>query len=603
MDRDRAKETGQQKQTQKMIGHILMDAGLINREQLKQALQKQSVTGKRIGSILVENGLVSEENMMGALSRQLGFPSVDIRKTVISDELLKIFPADFLMKYQIVPIEKSENTLRIAMTNPLDRSTINDVEFMTGNSIEPMIASSSGIEGFLKKKIGGGEDIYGIRETHSPDRVEVLEEDAALPDTLKLKSMAESPAVIRMVGKILSEAIRTGAGSIHIKPRQNDALIRFRIDGLLRNMNTVQADTYPAIIARLKLTARMEISVCKRPQSGNVTLKIGSHVADLRLSTVPTVYGEKMVIRIMEKIQKLRNLESLGMHPKDLSLYYSLLSRPHGIVLIAGPVGSGTSTTLYTTLRYLRSDENNIMTVEDPVEYHVPGINQMQINPRENITFVSGLRAALHQDPDIIMISELRDSETAHLIFQSSLRGHMVLSALYCGQAVSALTHLVSFGITPHMAASAIGGIVAQRLVRRNCAHCLERYVPEPRILASLNIDVMEVSKMHFYHGRGCEKCGETGYAGQIGIFEILNVDHSLKELILSQASEGEIFMQARKKGMTTMEENGLYLALNKITTLDEIVRVVPPDLIGTPRKEGWEKQIISAFDDALYIL
>ncbi len=603
MDREWAKEAGQQKQTRKKIGHILMDAGLINREQLKQSLQKQSVTGKRIGSILVESGLVSEENMMGALSRQLGVPSVDIRKIQISDDLLKIFPPDFLMKYQIVPIEKSENALRIAMTNPLDLSTINDVEFMTGNSVEPMIASSSGIEGFLKKKIAGQEDVFGLKEAHPPDRIEVLEEDAVRTDTLKLKNTAESPAVIRIISKILSDAIRSGAGSIHIKPRQNDALIRFRIDGLLRNINTIQADTYPAIIARLKLTARMDIAVFKRPQSGSVTLKIGDHVVDLRLSTVPTVYGEKMVIRMMEKIQKLRNLESLGMHPKDLSLYYSLLSRPNGIVLIAGPVGSGTSTTLYTTLRYLRSEENNIMTIEDPVEYYVPGINQMQVNPRENITFVSGLRAALQQDPDIIMISEIRDSETAHLMFQSSLRGHMVLSSLYCSQAVSALTHLVSFGINPHIAASAIGGIVGQRLVRRNCPHCLERYVPEPRVLAGLNIDVMEVSKMHFYHGRGCEKCGETGYAGQIGIFEILNVDHFLKELILRQAPEGEIFMQARKKGMTTMEENGLYLTLNKITTLEEIVRVVPPDMISMPRKDGWEKQIISAFDDALYIL
>ncbi|MDM8539024.1 GspE/PulE family protein [Desulfobacterales bacterium HSG17] len=360
---------------------------------------------------------------------------------------------------------------------------------------------------------------------------------------------------------------------------------------------------YPAILARLKNIARMDISLTLRSQNGGVRLKVDERIVDLRLSTLPTLHGEKVVIRIMEKNQKMRNLENLGMHPKDLSNYYSLISRPRNIILIAGPTGCGASTTLYTTLRYLRSEEMNIVTIEDPVEYEIPGINQVQINPDENIFYGSGLRSILNQDPDIIMVSEIRDSETAHLIFKSSLRGHMILSAIYTNNAVSALTHIMNFGIKYNMAASAIEGVVAQRLVRRNCPHCLEKYIPEPRVMVGLNIDVMEVSKRGFYHGRGCKQCGGTGYSGQIGIFEILNIDHTIKDLILKQASAREIYIAARNKGMTTMEENGLYLALNKITTLEEILRVVPHEDIETRRKGAWEKQIISMFDDAIYIL
>jgi type IV pilus assembly protein PilB len=593
-------ETGQRREKKK-IGDILLDAGLINPEQLKQALQKQSVTGKRIGNILVEMGAVSEENMVGALSKQLGFPSVDLKKLKASEALLKLFPPAFLLKHQIAPVGKEGKRLKIAMSNPLDRSTLNDIEFMTGSPVDPVVASSSAMEFFLKNHVEK-EPVKLTKET-SAERVEILEEETEKTDVLKLKNAAESDAVIRTVNRILAEAIRSNTASIHIKPRQNDALIRFRIDGMVRNISTISLDRFPAVVARLKMIGRMDIAVDRRPQNGSARLKIGEREVELSLSSLPTVYGEKIVIRIMEKIQDIRSLENLGMHPKDLSHYYALLSRPHGIILYVGPVGSGNTTTMYTTLRYLRSDENSIVTIEDPVEFHIPGINQVQVDPRENITFLSGLRSVLFQDPDIIMVSEIRDSETAELVFQSSLRGHMVLTSFYSNQAVSALTFLLDLGITPHMLATAVGGVVSQRLVRRNCTHCLEKYIPEPRVLAGLKIDVMEISKMRFYHGRGCPKCSGTGYNGQIGIFEILTVDPMIKERILHRASEGEILDAARKKGMTTMEENGLYLVLNKITTLEEILRTVPPEVIHTQREEDWEKQIISAFDDALYIL
>ncbi|QTA80327.1 Putative type II secretion system protein [Desulfonema limicola] len=584
------------------IGDILINAGLVNQDQMKEALQNQVISGKRIGTILVEMGFLSEENMVGALSKQLGFPSIDLKKISITDELLNILPKNFLVKNQVVPVEKDGDKVKIAMVNPLDRSTINDIEFMVGSAVYPLVVSSSAMQHFLKSRVAEDENMK-IRDTVSADKIEVVEKEIVKIDLIRLKKAYESSPIIRIVNKFLGDAIKSGTTSIHIKPRQNDILVRYRIDGLLRNMTTLPAQAYPAILARLKSMARMDISVSLRSQNGGVRLKIDERFFDLRLSTLPTLHGEKVVIRIMEKNQKMRSLENLGMHPKDLSNYYSLISRPRNIILIAGPTGCGASTTLYTTLRYLRSEETNIVTIEDPVEYEIPGINQVQVNPDENISFGSGLRSILNQDPDIIMVSEIRDPETAHLIFKSSLRGHMILSAIYTNNAVSALTHLMNFGIQYNMAATAIEGVVAQRLVRRNCPHCLEKYIPEPRVMVGLNIDVMEVSKMRFYHGRGCRQCSGTGYSGQIGIFEILNIDHTIKDLILKQASAREIYIAARNKGMTTMEENGLYLALNKITTLEEILRVVPHEDIETRRKGAWEKQIISMFDDAIYIL
>lgn len=583
----------------KRIGDILLEAGLITREQMKSALQKQSVTGGRIGNIMVEMKFLSEENMVGALSKQLGIPSIDLKKASVSEDMLKLLPEHFLIKNQVVPVKREGNTLKVAMANPLDQSTVSDIEFMIGGSVVPLVTTPSAVDRFLKRKIkkpeagGAGAD----------ERMEVVEDEERKVDTLKLQSSAESPAIVRSINKLLIDAIRSGATNVHITPRQNDVLVRYRLDGILRNTTSFPAQAYPAILARLKGIAHMDIGVSRRPQNGGVSVRVGDMEADLRISILPTFTGEKAVIRVVGKNQKMRNLENLGMHPKDLSTFYSLLSRPQGMVLVVGPAGSGTSTTLYTSLRYLRSEENNIITIEDPIEFQIPGTNQIQVNSREGLSFTVGLRSILHQDPDVVMISEIRDSETARLMFQSAMMGHLVLSSMYTNNVVSTITHLMNFDIKPHMAASSIAGVVAQRLVRRNCPHCLERYVPEPKILAGLNIDVMEVSKMNFYRGSGCLKCNNTGYLGQIGIFEILSIDYILKEIILKRASEREIFTAARQRGMTTMEENGLYLVLNKITTLEEILRVIPSDEISTQRKGAWEKKIISLFDEAIYLL
>ncbi|GBC60391.1 type II secretion system protein GspE [Desulfonema ishimotonii] len=592
---EKIKKTAQRSGEHKRIGDILLEAGLITADQMKAALREQAVSGKRLGSVLIRLGFISEENMVGALSRQLGFPSVDLKKVTLSHEMAGMLPPDFIIRHQLVPVGWADNTLKVAMVNPLDRSAIGDIEFMIGTAVQPLVTSMSAMEQFLDK----------MRKDHpslsaTPDGVETgSPSEGRAPDS---QEPAEA-AANRIISKVLTDAVRSGATYVHVKPRQRDVMVRYRIDGVLQTAITFPAETWASFLERFKAMARMDIALTRHVQSGTATVRIGDRPANLMISVLPTLNGEKLVIRILGKGQKMRNPESLGMHPKDLSSYYALLARPSGILMVVGPSGSGTSTTLYTSLRFLRSEEKNIVTIEDPVEYEIPGINQVRVSVREGISFSAGLRSLVHQDPDVVMVSEIQDAETASLVFQAALRGRLMLSSLHINNAVSALAYLMTLDVRRHIVASSIAGIVAQRLVRRNCPHCLEKYIPEPRVLAGLNIDAMEVAKMHFFRGRGCVHCNHTGYSGQIGIYEILTVDHIIRELILRRASEREIFMAVRGKGMTTMEENGLYLVLNRITTLEEIVRVIPPDEIATRRKGAWEKYILSLFDDAIYLL
>jgi type IV pilus assembly protein PilB len=582
----------------KKIGDILVDAGLITKDQMMKALQRQSMTGERLGKLLVDLKFLSEENLVGALSKQLGIPSVDMNKISVPDELMALLPLNFLMKHQVVPVEREGSTLKIAMTNPLDRAVISDIEFMFGGAVLPLVATSSSIENFLSARESSIEKELGTYEG-----IEFIEEQEEAVDVLHLKNAAKAPAIIRLVNQLLIEAIQTGTESIHIQPRQNDVLVLRRVDGQLRNMTTFQIQAYPAVLARLKIMGKMDVSAAFRPQNGSARVKVSERKVDVHISTLPTLNGEKAVLQLMEKKEKIRSMENLGMHPKDLSAFYSILSRLYGVVLVVGPLGNGISTTLYTTLRYLRTEELNIVTIEDPVEYQIPGINQVQANPKEGLDLMGGIRSLLHQDPNIIMVSEIRDSNMAQFVFQSSLRGYMILSSLYANNIVSAITYLTHSDIKSHLISASLSGLVAQRLVRRNCPHCLEKYTPEPRVLAGMSIDVMEISKMNFFRGKGCKKCEGTGYLGQIGIFEVLEIDYAMRELILRQASEREIFKAAREKGMTTMEEYGLYLVVNKITTLEEVLRSIPSDETITRRRDNWERRIISKFDDAIYVL
>ncbi len=580
------------------IGYILLAAGLVDRKQMENALRRQAVSGGRLGDILIEMGALSEENLARALSKQLGLPFVDLEKTSVPEDLMGLLSANFLLKHRVIPIRREGNIIKVAMANPLDHSTINDVEFITGGSVQPMVTTPSAVENFLKSRFLKTIDEQETPKENPPAEppVEITEEKDTDVTTRRIKNAAEAQSVVKTVNKILFDAIKAGAANIHIEPKQKDMFVRYRIDGVLRNTATLPAQAHPVIISRLKMIAGMNVSASSCSQEGRAEIKLGGREIELLTSTVPTLYGEKMVIKIRDNNRKLRSLEDLDMISRNFDRYRLLLSRPHGVILVAGPSRSGKSATLYASLASVYSEAVNVITLEESVKYRVPGINQVQVNEESGLGFAAGLSAILRQDPDVIMVGKLRDRETAEIACLSSLRGQRVLSAVYARNAVSAITWLMNIDIKPYLVASALTGVIAKRLIRRSCQHCLENYVPDRGVLAAFNIGESEPAD-RFYRGKGCQNCGNGGYSGQIAIYEILTVDDTLRELILRRAPEREMWIAARKAGMATLEENGLYLALKKLTTLEELLRVISADDITSKKKENWDEKIITMFE------
>jgi type IV pilus assembly protein PilB len=564
------------------IGDHLFAAGLITAEQLAAALERQATTREKLGRVLVSLGFLTEDQVAQGLAEQLGL-ALYRPEAPPSSELLTLLPRTVMEDRQIVPVSLEKNVLTLAMADPLDFTTIKDVQFLTGVSVKPLVATPSTVEGILRGNIAPPQN--NVREAlrniqPSAEQIEVVdgsEEDKE--DILKLRQAGEAAPVISLVNTLLSEAVKADSSDIHIEPRGRDALVRFRIDGLLRDMTVLQPALYPPVVSRLKIMGKMDISVRLRPQDGSTKIRMGDREIDLRISTLPTVYGEKMVIRILDKSRQAISLKDLGMLPSDLTTLRSFLSRPQGMILVTGPTGSGKTTTLYAALQQVRSEAVNIITVEDPVEYLIPGINQVRVNERAGITFASGLRSILRQDPNIIMVGEIRDRETAEIAFQSSLTGHLVLSTLHTNNAVAAITRLTDIGVEPYLVASSVIGILAQRLIRRNCPWCLAPYTPDGTVLSDLNIEPSN-NQIRFHRGMGCEKCLNAGYRGRVGIYEILKIDDAVRDLIVGRATERRILRQARQAGMSTMEEDGLYKSVRKITTPEEILRVLPPEEI-----------------------
>lgn len=566
----------------KKIGDILLAAGLISEKQLSEALDIQKKTGNRLGKILVDLEFLTDEKLSQVLSEQLNIPTINLSETQIDSGIMSLLPKKFLEERLVMPVRLENNSLQLAMVDPLDYVTIKDTQFLTGKSVKPLITTSSAFDRFLKDNTGESTDMRQALESIRPtDNIEIMDSTVEEEeDILMLRKAGEAAPIISMVNMILSEAVKAEASDIHIEPRQKDLLVRYRIDGLLRDMTTLPAYVHMSIISRIKIMAKMDISIRRRPQDGGTKIKMGNKEIDLRISTLPTLFGEKMVVRILDKTRQIMNLPDLGLAPEDLMNYRSFLTRPQGMVLVTGPTGSGKTTTLYASLLQVRSEGVNIITIEDPVEYQISGVNQVHVNEKAGITFATGLRSLLRQDPNILMVGEIRDRETAEIAFQSTLTGHLVLSTLHTNNSIAAVTRLVDIGIEPYIIASSLVGVVAQRLVRRNCPYCVEKYNPAPAIFEKLHIDP-KGSGMTFYMGKGCDKCNFVGYRGRIGIYEIFSVNDLTRELIINRASEKKILTAAREGGMTTMEEDGIRKALHKITTPDEILRVIPPEEIG----------------------
>lgn len=534
------------------LGELLLNSRLITPEQLEKALKVQEESGERLGKILVKLGYVTEDDILALLEFQLGVPRVSLEDYEANPSLLELFPEHLLKQHKAFPIARRGNRLLVAVADPLNVVAIDDLRLAAGCEIDPVIARESEIESALEKNI-------------KPRARPVV--------TTGLGGPGEAPAV-ELVDRIIEKAVRLRASDVHIEPQADMVRIRCRIDGFLREVLRLPLSVHSSLVSRVKIMAEMNIAEKRVPQDGRVQVKVLDHDVDLRVSSIPTIYGEKLVLRILDKSSLLLDLEELGFEPEALSRYRYLFNRAYGMILLTGPTGSGKTTTLYATLRELNTEDRNIVTIEDPVEYVLPGINQTGINPKAGLTFASGLRSFLRQDPDVIMVGEIRDSETADIAIRAATAGHLVLSTLHTGDAVGAVTRLLEMGVEPYLLASALTGVVAQRLVRRICPHCRESYLPEQGGSEALFLSYSGRSIETLYRGKGCQRCDGSGYGGRVAIQEVMLVGPRIRELILEKAPSDRLRAVAVSEGMVSLKEDGIGKALKGVTTLAEIMRV-----------------------------
>jgi len=562
--------------SRRKLGDLLVETGLLPSHKLAEALVAQSESGKRLGQILIEMGLISEEEMAFALAMQLKIPYIDLNHHEIEPQVIECVPEEVSRKFSCIPISLNSSVLDVAMADPLDLNMIKDLQFITGYSVQPAISTSSQIGEALQKHYHPEKSISEVVEEYdTEDLLELLPEKEIKEEVEEdeLEAMRNSPFV-KMVDLIIKNAIQKGASDVHIEAQENQVRVRNRIDGVLQDSIRLPKWTQPIIVSRVKVLGGMDIAERRLPQDGRIKVRSKSLSVDLRVSTLPTYYGEKVVIRILNKQDTFLSMTELGFSKKNLDTVNSFIKHSQGMVLITGPTGSGKTSTLYACMREIRSDEMNIVTVEDPVEYELPGVNQVQINEKVGLTFPYILRSILRQDPNVIMVGEIRDAETAELALQASLTGHLVLSTLHTNDAPSAVTRLVDIGMPPYMIASSVVGVIAQRLVRKICPYCKEEYVPNPELLGRLGLD-NKILPFTFYRGAGCPKCGDLGLKGRTVIEEVMVVGRKIRELIQTGASVDQVREAAMATGMTTLGIDGLKKIERGITTIDEVLKAV----------------------------
>ncbi|MDK2820112.1 MAG: type pilus assembly protein PilB [Clostridia bacterium] len=540
--------------SRRRLGDLLVEAGMITDNQLQQALAEQKRTGERLGKVLIRLGFIKEAQMLEVLEFQLGIPKVNISEYKLKPEVVRLVPEGLARRYQAIPIRQEGNRLLVAMADPLNLLALDDLRRVCGRDILPAIASEEEIEAAINR--------------FWQDEIETGMTEVATTATVLNDEDEEAP-VVRFVNHIIKEAIKVKASDIHIEPQERKVRIRLRIDGLLRDLTYVPLDMLSNLISRIKILAGMDIAEKRLPQDGRFQFNLGKRI-DLRVSSLPTVYGEKVVLRILDRNVMLLPLEKLGFLPDKKQRYISLIRSSYGMVLITGPTGSGKTTTLYATLNTLSSPDRNIITIEDPVEYTLPGINQVKVNLKAGLTFVSGLRSILRQDPDIIMVGEIRDKETAEIAVSAAITGHLVFSTLHTNDAAGAITRLLDMGVEPYLVNSSVIGVVSQRLVRSICPHCREEYQPEQDSLEKIWLP--EVSRL--YRGRGCKECHYSGYTGRTAIHEVLVMNAELRKLVAQKAPASAIKEAALASGMVTLMDDGLEKVRRGITTVAEVLRV-----------------------------
>ena len=554
----------------KKLGNILVESGKISEVQLMQALDKQKNTKKKLGEVLIEEGLITEEEIFEVLRLQLGFNRVYLDGMVIDEEVIKKVPLAIAKKYTLIPFELNGYVLSVAMEDPLNFFAADDVRITSGCEVQIFLATKSEINKAIDKYYSGQNVAEAAEELSKQNEMSAEEKEKQMKEAMAEEEINNAP-IVKLVDSILKDAIKARTSDIHIEPFDNYVKIRYRIDGQLHEKQRLSKDSLASLVTRIKILSNLNIAEKRIPQDGRIKMKSDNKEIDMRVSVLPTIYGEKIVIRILNTNNFNITKEQLGMDPDDLEKLDRIIQAPYGIILATGPTGSGKSTTLYSILKELNRDDVNIVTVEDPVEYMLEGVNQVNVNAKAGLTFASGLRSILRQDPDIVMIGEIRDSETAEIAIRAAITGHVVLSTIHTNDAPSTVVRLMDMGIQSYLVGSSVVGIIAQRLVRRICPHCAEEYTASDYEKRILGVDPSEDIKL--YRGVGCLKCDETGYSGRLGVYEILEVTKEIRNLITKKADVEEIKQAAIRNGMKTIRKACENLVLNGRTTIDELIR------------------------------
>lgn len=563
------------------IGELLVREKLITHEQLKNALEEQKKSGGRLGYNLTKLGYISEENLTAFLSRQYGIPTIDLSAQDIDSEVLKLIPEDVAQKYQILPVSRTGSTLVVAMADPSNIFAIDDIKFLTGYNVEPLVASDAAIKTTIDKLYEApdlGLGLEGVLNEFDEGEMEVVKEEDEV-DLMDLKKAVEDAPVVKLVNLILTDAIKRGASDIHIEPYEKSFRVRYRVDGVLSEVMKPPLKLKNAIVSRIKIMSNLDIAERRLPQDGRIKLKLAKNKEmDYRVSVLPTLFGEKVCLRLLDKSNLQLDMTKLGFEDTALKNFMSAIHKPWGIVLVTGPTGSGKTTTLYSALSELNKISDNISTAEDPVEFNLMGINQVQMHEEIGLNFAAALRSFLRQDPDIIMVGEVRDYETAEIAIKAALTGHLVLSTLHTNDAPSTVNRLLNMGIEPFLVSSACNLILAQRLARKICKECKVRMPITEKVLMDLGVPPQNAKNTEVYKGNGCATCGGSGYKGRIALYEVMPFTEPVKELVLNGASAAEIKRAAIKDGMKSLRMSGITKVMEGVTTIEEILRVTMAD-------------------------
>jgi len=563
------------------LGELLVKAQIITPQQLDKALADQRSAGGKIGEVLQRLAYVTEDDIIECLSHQYGVPSINLRHFDIDENVAKVIPVDLARKYNVIPVNKTGATLTVAMSDPTNIFAMDEITFMTGYRVEPVVSSEEAILEAIDRYFGSSRElelkkVMDDLATVDEAALELLEEEEEL-DIAKLADEASEAPVVRLVNLLLTDAIKRGASDIHIEPYERTYRVRQRVDGILYEVMTPPLRLKDAITSRIKILARLDIAEKRLPQDGRIKLKAKvearSRELDFRVSTLPTLFGEKVVLRLLDKENLRLDMTKLGFEKPSLKTFEDAILKPYGMVLVTGPTGSGKTNTLYSALQRVNTPEVNILTAEDPVEFQLPGINQVQMKESIGLNFAAALRSFLRQDPNIILVGEIRDFETAEIAIKAALTGHLVLSTLHTNDAPTTVFRLMNMGIEPFLVATSVNVIAAQRLVRRVCANCKEETEAPIQTLLSVGFSESEAHSVKLFQGRGCDKCNGTGYKGRVALFEVMDMSEDIRELVLSGATAVELRRKAIEEGMITLRESGLQKIREGVTTIEEVVR------------------------------